>query len=202
MRIGFFGGTFDPPHCGHLAVARAAADRFELDQVLLAPVGVQPLKANAPSASYADRFAMTRLLCAEDSRFAASAADAPTASNQPNYTIDTLHSLKSALHPADELFVIVGADSFADLHRWKDPRGLLEAAQWVVVSRPGQALNEIVERVAPAELHDRVHALGGVDVPVSATELRRRLSNGEDCSGLLTAPVLDYIGEHGLYRAG
>jgi nicotinate-nucleotide adenylyltransferase len=84
MRIAFFGGTFDPPHLGHLAIARAAADRLRLDRVLFAPVGSQPLKQDSSVASFADRLAMVKLAITDDTRFAASEIDAPHADGQPN----------------------------------------------------------------------------------------------------------------------
>src|SRR3978361_2006331 len=108
MRIGYFGGTFDPPHRAHLRVARAAADAFALDRVLLAPTGVQPLKAEPAKASFEDRLAMTRLLCAEAPRLQASAIDGPLPDGSPNYTVDALSRLREQ-QPDAELFVLAGA---------------------------------------------------------------------------------------------
>ena len=99
MRIGYFGGSFDPPHLGHLAVARAARDRFALDRVLLAPTARQPLKPSGPIASFADRLHMTELLCAGQPGLEASAIDGPQPDNQPNYTVDTLRRLTAQLTP-------------------------------------------------------------------------------------------------------
>src|SRR4051812_26551553 len=114
MRIGYFGGTFDPPHSAHLRVAQTAADAFRLDRVLLAPTGMQPLKDDGAHASYDDRLAMTRLLCAEDARLEVSEVDAAHADGSPNYTVDALARLKQDF-PEAELFAIVGADSFLSL---------------------------------------------------------------------------------------
>lgn len=198
MRVGFFGGTFDPPHRGHLAVARAAADKFALDRVLFAPVSRQPLKPGHATASYVQRLDMVSLLCegADDARLVASDADAPRADGLPNYTVDTLKRLSET---DVSLSVIVGADSFLDLRRWREPEELLRLAEWIVVSRPGFSLDDLSElNLTPAEL-GRVHLLHGVAEPVSATAVREKLRAGDDASSLLTAGVLSYIRENGLY---
>jgi nicotinate-nucleotide adenylyltransferase len=208
MRVAFFGGTFDPIHRGHLRVAAAAAAAFALDGVLFAPVGHQPLKAEPPAASYADRLAMVALALAPsgdgqtaNSSFLASTLDAPRPDGVPNYTIDTLAAL-AVEQPSAELFVITGADSFLDLRRWRSPDRLLDLAEWIVVSRPDFPLTETqLDRLAltPAQ-RDRVHLLTTVHEEVSATELRRRLHEGDPCPGLLPAAVSAYIQSHRLYR--
>ncbi|MDE3105054.1 MAG: nicotinate-nucleotide adenylyltransferase [Acidobacteriota bacterium] len=201
MRLALFGGSFDPIHRGHLALARAAADAFSLDTVLFAPVGWQPLKHGAGAAPYHDRLEMTRLALqdAADPRFLLSTLDAPRVDGQPNYTADTLRALRQ-LHPDAELFVLIGADSFQTLPQWKDAAMLPELAEWIVVSRPGFPLQ-------PAVLHGlpwqpaRVHLLPTVHEDVAATELRRRLRQGDDCTGLMEPSVLQYIRQHHLYPA-
>ena len=95
MRIAFFGGTFDPPHCGHISIARAAIRRLALDQVLVAPVGTQPLKGGSAHSSFEDRLAMVRLAVAGEPGLIASSVDAPLPNGQPNYTFDTLQRLRS-----------------------------------------------------------------------------------------------------------
>jgi nicotinate-nucleotide adenylyltransferase len=183
MRTAFFGGTFDPIHRGHLAIASAAADAYALDQVLFAPVGRQPLKAEATVASFQDRLAMTRLAVISDPRFAVSAV----------LTRD---------HPEDTLFALAGADSFLTLRHWRSPEKLLSLAQWIVVSRPEFPLAE--SKLIPLSLNpaqrSRIHLLNTVHEDVSASELRRRLRAGDPCAGLLPAPVADYIQTHHLYR--
>lgn len=212
MRAGFFGGTFDPPHCGHLAVAQAAAEKFSLDTIFFAPAGNQPLKPGGAHASFADRLAMVELLCAAPGgnpgkgRFVTSIVDAPREDGQPNYTIDTLHRLRAGLKEQSpdcgvELFVIVGADSFLDLRRWKEPEALLHSAQWIVVSRPGSSLDDLAPLSLTSEERESVHLLEDVSEPASATEIRERLQAGLDCSALLTPEVYRYIREHRLYSA-
>jgi nicotinate-nucleotide adenylyltransferase len=206
MRVAFFGGTFDPIHRGHLAVASAAADAFTLDLVLFAPVGHQPLKSESPTASFADRFEMAALACTtpseqEDPRFAVSTLDAPRPDGSPNYTVDTLAAL-ALEYPSASLFVLTGADSFLDLRRWRAPDRLLELAEWIVVSRPEFPLTEA--QLAPLALtpaqRARVHLLATVHEDVSATELRHRLHAGDPCRGLLPPTVAAYIHAHHLYR--
>jgi nicotinate-nucleotide adenylyltransferase len=198
MRIALFGGSFDPPHRGHVAIARAAADAFALDKVFFTPAARQPLKSAPATASYADRFAMVTLACAEDQRFAPSDLDAPHA--EPNYTIRTLNSL-TELFPEARIFNIAGADSFATLARWRDPEKLLKLAEWIVVSRPGHALADPAGLVLNAERRTRIHLLDSVHENVAATELRRRLEQGDPCKDLLPASVSHYIHQHHLYLA-
>jgi nicotinate-nucleotide adenylyltransferase len=200
MRLGYFGGSFDPPHLGHLAVALAAADRYALDRVLLVPTGSQPLKPGGTFASYQDRLAMTSLLCEADPRLQASAIEAPTDPPAPNYTIDSLKRLR-AEHPTAEFFVIVGADAFHQFPLWRSPDELLELAQWIVVTRPHAAPDEqSLPPRTPAQ-GERVHILADMDDPTSATIIRKQLSKGDDCSGMLSPELLSYIREHKLYTS-
>jgi nicotinate-nucleotide adenylyltransferase len=210
MRVAFFGGTFDPIHRGHLALASSAADAFALDRILFAPVGRQPLKPEGTTASFADRLAMVTLALTESTpdipqsatcNFVASTLDAPHSDGSPNYTVDILATLHQQL-PAAALFILTGADSFLDLRRWRAPGELLALAEWIVVSRPGSPLTEAQISqlpLTPAQ-RTRVHLLTTVDEDVSATDLRRRLHAGDLCPGLLTPAVAAYIHSHHLYR--
>jgi len=202
MRIGFFGGSFDPPHLGHLAVARAAADKFSLDRVLFVPTGIQPLKPAGPAAPFEDRLAMVALLCAlqpeqHGPHFEPSSLDAPHPDAAPNYTVNTLTRLRNELSPEDELFSIVGADTFHGLPRWRSPDKLLNLADWIVVSRPGFSHVDAVG-FAPSQL-EHIHLLEGVHYPTSATSIRSLLSAGSDCDDQLPRSILDYIHIHHLY---
>jgi len=206
-RIALFGGTFDPPHRGHLAIAHAAAKAFRLDQILFAPVGRQPLKLDAHPTSFGDRVAMVAATCRDAAEmqppsvyplFAVSTLDAPRPDERPNYTVDTLIAI-GRQYPGAELFNLVGADSFLDLPRWHRPDRLLELAEWIVVTRPGYPLSETPLHLTPAQAN-RVHVLTEVEEDVSATSLRERLRLGDACSDLLTPSVAAYIALHGLYR--
>jgi len=199
MRVGLFGGSFDPPHRGHLAVAEAVRDRFALDRVLLAPAAVQPLKAHGAHASFADRLRMVELLCAGSHGIEASTIDGPQANGAPNYTIDTLHRLRDELPPGTEIFVIVGADAFLGIPQWKDSAALLEQARWIVVSRPGFDLHQLETLRLTAEQRARIETLSDFENPVSATEIRERFHEHDTAHALVPPKVLEYIRAHHLY---
>ena len=197
MRVALFGGSFDPPHRGHIAIAKAAADRFALDRIFFAPAGRQPLKSLS-AASFEDRLNMTALACAEDPRFALSTLDAPHPDGTPNYTVDTLAQLQQS-NPAAHIFNLVGADSFHSLARWRDPQRLLSLADWIVVSRPGFDLTDPPGITLTPPQRQRIHILDSIHEDVAATNLRERLQAGDACSDLLPAPVVAYILHHHLY---
>jgi nicotinate-nucleotide adenylyltransferase len=199
MRVALFGGSFDPPHHGHTAIAAAAADAFELEQILFAPAGRQPLKTERVPAPFADRLAMVSLACKVDERFCVSEVDAPRADGAPNYTVETLVTLRERL-PEARLFHLVGADSFLDLRRWREPDRLLELAEWIVVSRPGFALSDLSALELTEQQRRRVHLLETVHEEVAATDLRERLEAGDPCLDVLAPEVSAYIEEHRLYR--
>lgn len=198
MRIALFGGTFDPPHRAHVMLAKAAADQFELDTVFFAPTGRQPLKRDSASTSFTDRLTMVALTCAEDQRFAVSNLDAPRSDGEANYTVRTL-GLLTELIPDAQVFNLVGADSFRDLARWREPRRLLQLAEWIVASRPGFALSEPEGMALSDAEWARIHWLDSVHEDVAATGLRVRLQEGASCEDLLPPAVAAYIRQHGLY---
>jgi nicotinate-nucleotide adenylyltransferase len=210
MRVAFFGGTFDPIHRGHLRLAEAATEAFRLDRVLFAPVGRQPLKNDATAASFADRLAMVAIAVAGGDpatrNFLPSALDAPRPDGAPNYTVDTLAAFADEFPDAIH-FALIGADSFLTLPRWHDAPRLLALAQWIVVSRPEFPLSpafldhpELAALALTPDQRARIHLLTTVHEDVSATDLRRRLGDGESCAGLLPREVAEYIRSHHLYR--
>lgn len=200
MRLAFFGGSFDPPHRGHLAIAQAAAHHLSLDRVLLAPTGRQPFKRTGAEADFADRLAMVDLLCTADpARLASSSLDAPHHDGSPNYTIDALKALHRQ-RPAADLFAIVGADSLLDLPNWHAGSRLFEEATWIAVSRPNHPLPTLLPPALDvAQRKGRLHLIPDIQVPASSTDLRGRLHRDEDCSDALPEPVLAYIRTHSLY---
>ena len=202
MRVALFGGSFDPPHRGHMAIARAAADRFALDQVLFAPVGVQPLKPQAATASFAERLAMTTLACMDDPRFLPSTIDAARPDGRPNYSVDTLRLLHQSM-PGAQIFNLIGADSFLSLARWRDPQQLLDLAEWIVVSRPGYSDQSLLADppglTLTAAQRARIHPLSSIHEDIAATNLRERLRTGDPCQDLLPPQVSGYIQHHHLY---
>jgi nicotinate-nucleotide adenylyltransferase len=210
MRIGLFGGTFDPPHRGHLDAACAVRDRFALDRVLLAPAAIQPLKRDGAHASFADRLRMVELLCAGTPHLEASAIDSPQPGNIPNYTLDTLHRLRASLvdprtaphppSPAPEIFLLVGADAFLGIRQWHRAEELLREARWIVVSRPGFDLRSLDSLGLTPTQRGRIDILSDFANTVSATEVRDLLATHRDASRLVPAPVLAYIRAHHLYE--
>lgn len=192
MKLGIFGGTFDPVHRGHIAVATAAAERFGLDRVLLIPSGSPPHKQTPVGASYEDRYRLVELACRGDKRLEASRLEAPDGDRERHYSIETIERVRAGMAPGDELFFILGADAFAEITLWRRWREVMRLVEFIVVSRPGAEAGQ-----APAEA--RAHWLGDVQVPVSSTEIRERLRNGEAVEDWLPPGVLAYIRERGLY---
>ena len=220
MRIALFGGSFDPPHRGHIAIARAALTRLGLDQVLVAPVATQPLKAGNANSSFADRLAMVRLAVAGIPGLTASSVDAPLPGGQPNYTFDTLQRLRQ-LYPGDHLFCLLGADSFFTLRHWHRCAELLLFCDFIVAGRPGFSLREInaalpsgVENTAeqsgsgftrytlagPSGQSSELFLLPDLDQDISATEIRAALAEGSELQTVLAPAVAGYIRAHALYR--
>lgn len=157
-RIAFFGGSFDPPHRGHLAIAKAAADLFALDQVLFAPAANQPFKGKFPATDFLHRYTMTALATQADPRFIPSLLDAPhrdaTDTTRPNYTVETVSRLRASLvaePEPSELFTLLGADSWLDIGRWFQASRLLALCDWIVAARPGFSLVG-AEAVLPPEV--------------------------------------------------
>jgi nicotinate-nucleotide adenylyltransferase len=189
VRLAIFGGTFDPIHEAHLAIAREAADRFQLDRVLFVVAARPPHKQGVTHAPYEDRVRMAQLACAADPRFEVSRLEQDTVRS---YSIDTIQKVRPSLLPGDELFFLIGADAFAEIrswHRWQDVAG---SVHFLVVSRPGH------DYEVPAEAQcDRIDR---VDLPVSSSDIRRCLAAGGAPEGL-PPQVLEYARSHNLYRA-
>jgi len=191
--IGIFGGTFDPVHNAHLRIARLALDALGLARLLWVPTGAPRYRA-APVASAADRLAMLELALAGELRYRIDARELrPEASG---YTVDTLTELRAELGADAPLVLLMGSDQYDKLagwHRWRELFGLARIA---VIARPGWAPEASVEvRAAGPVLRVEMAPLD-----ISSTEIRRRVARGEDVSGMLPPPVLDYISTNRLYR--
>jgi nicotinate-nucleotide adenylyltransferase len=188
MRLAIFGGTFDPVHCAHLAVAREAADRFHLDRVLLIPAGRPPHKQNGAHAPYDDRVRMAEIATAGDPRLCVSRLEEGT---ERSYSIDTIEKVRTTLAAGDELFFLIGADAFAEIHTWHKWREVAAAVRFIVVSRPN------AEYTPPGEVsYERLDTL---NLDVSSSAIRRSLASGERPAAL-PAEVLAYIETRRLYK--
>jgi nicotinate-nucleotide adenylyltransferase len=166
MNIGLFGGTFDPVHRGHLALARAAQKRCELSRILFVPADIPPHKQRQPLSAFAHRYAMVALATAQEKNFAPSMLEAPEAFDvgsskeraraaKPNFTIDTVKRLKQSFKKADRLFLLIGIDAFADIAKWHQAEALFRECEFVVASRPGYSLADVANAL-PLSLRPRV----------------------------------------------
>ncbi|MEQ8849115.1 nicotinate-nucleotide adenylyltransferase [Botrimarina sp.] len=189
MRLGVFGGSFDPVHVGHLRLAGCCCDQAGLDAVWFVPAAVQPFKAEGPVASDPQRCEMLRLAIASEPRFGVSTIEIDRGG--VSYSVDTLRELHAA-RPGDQLFFLMGADTLRDLPGWREPDEVLRLATPLVVQRPGEA--------PPDSAVDHV-LVTMPPIDISSSEVRRRLAAGEPVDGLLPPAVLEYIRQNGLYGA-
>jgi nicotinate-nucleotide adenylyltransferase len=174
MNIGLFGGSFDPIHRGHLALAKAAASRYSLRQVLFVPANLPPHKQKYPLTAFIHRYAMVTLAAQDERAFIPSLLEAPEITAKPrsagrprarhelaegaadpapdpvNYSIDTVRRLKSSLKKADRLFFLMGIDAFRDIAKWREANALLSECDFVVASRPGYSLRDVAESLPKA----------------------------------------------------
>jgi nicotinate-nucleotide adenylyltransferase len=189
VRIGVFGGTFDPPHAGHVLVAGDACEALGLDTVIWIPVARQPLKDAQPLASATDRKRMVELTIEGDPRFALDTVEMDRGGL--SFTVDTLEALKRK-HPGVEPVLLVGADSWATFDQWRDPKRILELAGVALIARAGEQASE------QAGYLPEVVSARRVDV--SSTEIRDRVRRGLPLNGFVSEAVRRYIVEAGLYR--
>jgi nicotinate-nucleotide adenylyltransferase len=195
-RIGIFGGTFDPIHYGHLAIAEEARVLLGFDRVLFVPAAQQPLKRNGHMATPAQRLEMARLACAGNPAFVVSPIEIER--QGPSYTVDTLKALRAA--GPDELHFILGADAAAELHRWHAAREIVVLAWIVAVERPGFKLDiAALERKLPG-IGERLTLLEGPQMDIASSVLRQRSAAGQPVRYQLPDAVAEYIVEHRLYR--
>lgn len=195
MRIGIFGGTFDPPHIGHLALARAALEQLELDEVLFLPANRNPLKSKKTATNGKHRLGMVEALVRNEPQMAVS--DMELTRGGTSYTVDTLGELQ-VVQPADYWF-IMGADSLKGLADWKNPHRLLRLARLAVALRPPIMDSDALARV-PEEFRSRIDVLTMPPMDVSSTDLRERLARNQSVNPSIPPDVLKYISTNQLYR--
>jgi nicotinate-nucleotide adenylyltransferase len=230
MNIGLFGGTFDPVHRGHLAVARAALEQYKLHRIHFVAANNPPHKQR-PLLPFIHRFTMLVLATAQEKAFVPSLLEAPEEEvasparkerkDKPNYTIDTLRRLKHSLKTSDTLFLLVGMDAFADVAKWHQAEALFRECEFVVASRPGYSLADVANAL-PESLRPRpevtrpfhkqpatgdlvlkgatIHLMGDLHQPASATAIRQAAAAGKPLGRWVDAPVAEYIRKMGLYK--
>lgn len=199
MRLGLLGGTFNPPHVGHLVCAQEALEQLSLDRVLLVPAGTPPHKQVAGDPGPRARLDLCRLAVAGDDRLGVCEleVDRPGAS----YSVDTLRELH-AREPRDELTFIVGADMAETLPAWREPHEILRLARLAVAERSGVRREDILERLAPLDAGDRVDFFDMPRIDVSSTLLRERAARGAGVRHYTPDGVAAEIARRGLYREG
>jgi nicotinate-nucleotide adenylyltransferase len=192
VRLGIFGGTFDPPHVGHLLAASDAFELLELDRLLFVPAAVQPFKRRDVQASGAERLRMVELMVAEDERFAADPVEIDR--EGLSFTVETLHVL-AARHPEARRFLLIGEDLAHEIATWRDARRIAELAEVVVLAR--RASESDVDDSPPGVPLTRI-ATRRMDI--SSTEIRARVRAGKSIHGFVTDAVAGFIEAAGLYR--
>jgi nicotinate-nucleotide adenylyltransferase len=196
VRLGVFGGTFDPPHVGHLLVASDAVEQLMLDRVVFVPTALQPLKPGSAQTPPAQRLAMVEALVGDDPRFMVDPIEIERGGL--SFTVDTLGTL-AARQPGAELFLLAGADVLATFARWREPERIRRQATLVVLTRSGE--DGSAPTVAPPDFPGGAPMfLPTRRVDVSSTEVRARLKAGRSIRGFVPESVVDLIGSAGLYR--
>ncbi|MBA7627624.1 Nicotinate-nucleotide adenylyltransferase [subsurface metagenome] len=200
MKIGVLGGTFDPIHNGHLAVAEAVRARLRLDEVLFVLAGQPWLRMDSPISAATHRIQMVRLATAGRPYYRVSTVEIERAG--PSYTVDTIAELRGQLDSRGELFFILGWDNLAELPKWREPSRLVKMCSLVAVPRPGYSLPDLkaLEALIPA-LEQSVILLDSPHMDISASEIKQRVAQGLSIRHLVPELVDRYIREHGLYAS-
>jgi nicotinate-nucleotide adenylyltransferase len=198
VRVGVFGGTFDPPHLGHWLVAQDALEALSLDRLLFVPAAQQPLKGPG-GASPAHRLAMVKGMVGNDPRFGVESVEIDRAGL--SFTIETLRTLRTQ-YPEAELHLLLGADAAMLFPKWREPEAILALARLVVLHRDGvegQGLTAALTQIARTGAGEPI-SLATRRIDVSSTEIRARLAAGQPIRGFVPDSVADYVAAHGLYR--
>jgi nicotinate-nucleotide adenylyltransferase len=198
LRVGIFGGAFNPPHLGHLVCAQEVLLQLELERVLFVPVGKPPHRDLDDDPGGEARLEMVELAIAGDERFVASRVELDR--EGPSYTSVTLERLRSDA-PEDELFLILGGDQAASLPTWHEPEKVLERATVAAVERVGWSRSAIGIKIGRLRGYDQVRYLDMPLIQISSTGIRRRVREGRPIRYLVPIAVEEYIAGHNLYRA-
>ena len=226
MNIGLFGGTFDPVHRGHVALARAATERCKLHRVYFVPANSPPHKQKQPLTPFVHRFAMLALATENEKAFVPSLLEAPEEGesrkkDKPNYTIDTVRRLKQSFKGSDRLFLLIGMDAFAEIAQWHQAESLFRECEFIVAGRPGFSLadvaNALPEKLRPRPevtkpFHQQVatgdlvlpgvslHLVEDLHQSASATAIRQAASSGKPLGRFVEPAIAEYIKKMGLYK--
>ncbi len=200
MKLGILGGTFNPPHIGHLICAQEAVDQLELDRLVLMPAHQPPHKQIAADPGAEARHELCRLAIGGDERFAVSRLELDRAGR--SYTVDTLRALHDE-HPQDDLTFIVGGDMARSLPTWREPEAVLELATLAVAERAGSEREDIRGelRALRGAGGERVRFFDMPRVDVSSSQVRERVATGRPIRYLVPDAVADAIAQNGWYRA-
>ncbi len=198
MRVGIFGGTFDPVHQGHMIIAEQVMVELALDHVVFVPGGIPPHKeASSVRATAEDRYAMVEAAVEKNERFSADRVEVDA--GRPMYSVETVGILKERA-PDDEWFFVTGADEASNLLSWKEPDRLLEEVVMVAATRPGYDLSRLDHLEAGLRNFDRIFPVECTRVDISATGIRRRMLQGKSIRYLVPDPVREIITERRLYE--
>ncbi|HVO61052.1 MAG TPA: nicotinate-nucleotide adenylyltransferase [Terriglobales bacterium] len=224
MNIGLFGGTFDPIHRGHIALASAAQQRYQLGRIYFVPANIPPHKQKQPISAFPHRYAMVALATSADRRFLPSLLEAPAENGEhdnANYSIETIRRLKKTFKASDRLFFLLGIDAFREIATWHQAKNLFEECEFIVASRPGYSLADVAQalpkELRPANAVTRpfqkqpatgdlvlpkatVHLLESVHFDISATRIREAVASGKPLTKLVDESVADYIKKTGMYK--
>lgn len=196
MKVGLFGGTFDPIHVAHLILAEWVREGMALDRVLFVPAAVPPHKRQRALSSAWQRLAMVQLATADWPLF--SVSDLEIRRGGVSYTVDTVREVRELFGLArNELFLIIGSDSLQEITTWRDPEEIFAACQVVVVTRPG-----FDPALAPTHFAAKAILFAAPLLEVSSSQIRERIKAGKSIRYLVPSAVERYIREHGLYREG
>ena len=219
MNVGLFGGTFDPVHKGHLALVRAAAERFQLGKVYFIPASTPPHRQDELITPFHHRYAMLVLATMDEKKFLPSLAESPDQEDHLSYTIDTVRQFKQRAAKSDHFFFLIGIDAFLEIATWHRAEDLLRKIDFIVVSRPKFSMADQADALpqplrpaaavikafkkSPAKgtlalAGTGIHVLEGINVPVSATAVRRAAASGKSLARLVDPQVAEYIKKMGL----
>lgn len=198
VKYGVLGGTFDPPHNGHIAIAREALTQLSLEHVIFAPVRIPPHKPGNDITPIDARLEMVRLAIAEDPKFTLSLVDVNR--EPPTYTVDTIRILRRNWDSGVQVYFVMGLDSLANILTWHAPDQLIQSCRLAVFNRPGFRVDLAALEAKLPGLSDRVVILPSPNLKIAASDIQSRVAEGRSIDGFVPAAVAQYIAEHRLYQ--